>query len=372
MAENKSNTLPRTGVRPASAGGAYGSRPGAYGPGPSSTVGGYRRPGQQSRSVPPKSEKELRKLNRARKRERDYFFVMRKPICFLIFLFSLVLIGVCDIGFLPDTLPIPAQVAQYTAFMVKPDYTPLDQRKAYEDAANEEAAANAAEGEKPEAITYTTKDVYVSFTDIFYSATGKAGFLAAPESVLPEVELYNDILQRATDYATDSTDMMTTLAPTILTYAPLATLVLFNFAVITLILGFFGMFGKRIFRYMLIGLLVLIGAVGAFGTGLSSLGAYVVTAEVQESPDDEEAAQGEDQTDAPAEAVVLSTIDFAQAMTFIQGAFAAIPDTQEQVKADAPVIVAGYGFLIAAGSALLILILSLFARKKIPYAVFDR
>jgi hypothetical protein len=353
--------------------------------------GGYQRPGvkpagKSTTPVQTLSAKKQRKIARARKKERDYFYVMRKGICLFIFLFCLVIIAVSDVGFVPLE-GLPVEVNKFTAILAKPDYTPLDQREVA-------AAEEDGDEESDEAVEYVPKDVYISLADLFYGAAAQLKILEAPESSLVGVTFYNDTLDKIVAKAEGSDDMLTTLAPHVFRYVPIVAVVAFNLLIISLLFALFGMFGKRIFKFGLISLVVLIACVGMLTFGLAGFGAYYVPV-AEEVPDeiidepqesllipsnaegdevedpDQDTETGETETDDEEEKV-QSTIDFTNLMSFIKGAFPTIPATEAEATPDAPVVTAGVGFLALIGGGILIFILSIFAKKKIPYAIFDR
>jgi hypothetical protein len=327
---------------------------------------------------PQMSSKELRKLQKARRREKDYFYVMRKGICLIIFIFCLVVVAVSDVGFLPMDLPID----QFTAVLVKPDYTPQNIR----DAATTD---DTTEDSEEEASEYIPKDVYISFADLVYGAAAQLKLMEAPESALVGVEFYNETLDIITQKAEGSEDMLTKLAPSIFKFVPLVAAVAFNLLIISLFFALFSMFGRRVFRFGLVSLIVLVTCVALLAFGLAANGAYVEA--VAEDPSiiddpseteqnilpainaeddgEEDPADGEESEE---EEAPPSLIDFANLMPFISGAFPSIPATEAEVVPGAPVVTAGIGFLALLGGGILVFVFSLFARKKIPYAIFDR
>ena len=68
-----------------------------------------------------KSDKQPIPVKKNRRRERDYFFIMRRGVCALMMVLSLVWIAIIALNYL-------AILPEYTSFLVEPDLTPLDER----------------------------------------------------------------------------------------------------------------------------------------------------------------------------------------------------------------------------------------------------
>ena len=114
---------------------------------------GARRP--QPKAQPKKQEKPV-PVKKNRRREKDYFFIMRRGVCLAIMVLSLVWIGVFALNYL-GIMP------EYTSFMVQPDLTPMDERIDVETGELDEDG-NAIYEE------YVDKSAYVSFIDPIFGA----------------------------------------------------------------------------------------------------------------------------------------------------------------------------------------------------------
>ena len=75
-----------------------------------------------------------------------------------------------------------------------------------------------------------------------------------------------------------------------------------------------------------------------------------------------------------AEGTVVSVIDFSKISDFIFGVFSGAPETALDPEVDAiPLkLVAGYGLIALVVIPVIMVILSIFARKKVPYSIFDK
>ncbi len=77
---------------------------------------------QQRYAAPRRPQpKEKPPVQKNRRKERDYFFIMRRGVCFLIMLLALVWVGVIALNYL-GIMP------QYTAYLVAPDLRSRAQR----------------------------------------------------------------------------------------------------------------------------------------------------------------------------------------------------------------------------------------------------
>jgi predicted RND superfamily exporter protein len=109
----------------------------------------------QARAIP---------VKKRRRKERDYFFIMRRGVCFLLLLFSLIWIAVIALNYL-NILP------NFTSFVIEKDLTPLDERLEI-DTGEVDGDGNAI------MQAYADKSVYVSMMDPLYG--GIAAILKKP------------------------------------------------------------------------------------------------------------------------------------------------------------------------------------------------
>jgi hypothetical protein len=285
--------------------------------------------------VVPLTPKEMKKIERQRRREKDYFFVMRKGVCFFLFLFFLLTLVLSAVGVVTKFVNLPASVSgyveQYTNIYKVPDNTPTDER--------------------PEGYADTTS--YVSGGDLLFGALKSiAAMPFLDNSDGTSSSPFFDSVKEFLAGVDPAADGMAPIQSILFAYSPLLLAVCVLTSLIAMITSFLGLFGKRIFKgFGLAAILVLISAAALLISGLAAL-PYTMG----------EAGAG------------VSTLDFSQLMPYITGLFAAAPETavDPSVTAAPASITIGYGLLILAGLSVLTLLFSIFARKKIPYSVFDK
>ena len=383
--------------------------------------------GYQQRPAAPRRPKEKPPVQKNRRKERDYFFIMRRGVCFLIMLLALVWVGVIALNYL-GIMP------QYTAYLVAPDLTPLDQREDVEtDQTDEDGNVIIQE--------YVDQSVYISVTDPVFGALKKLFNLemkdADDNSMSPfydsfspaisgteeeadadgvtdeedkdaETDGEDEIVAEAAgeedeatdgeDEATDAEgeegedgeegtgdeeaveedtsvkfgyvsantdidpaareeDSMGTVASMAFDYAPVVLIVGAVFALIIFILAFLSLFGRRIFKgFGIMSIIMLLGGIGILIAGMAAMGNYM----------------GYPAYDA--EGTVVSVLDFGKISDFMFGVFSGAPETALDPEVDAmPLkLVAGYGLIALVVIPVIMLILSIFARKKVPYSIFDK
>ena len=369
---------------------------------------GARRP--KAKPAQPKKKEKPVPVKKNRRREKDYFFIMRRGVCLAIMVLSLVWIGVFALNYL-GIMP------EYTSFMVQPDLTPMDERIDVETGELDEDG-NAIYEE------YVDKSAYVSFIDPIFGAlknlvgvdmgtddNGESlsafydGTLAqlAPESAEEEAEgegeeTGDDVVAEVaeeTDSETDGetadgegegeeeeeeeteeevkfppqvstavitdeareADGMTAIASMAWTYFPIVLVVGAVFALIMFLISLLSMTGRRIYKgFGFMSVIMLLGGVVAFVAGLAAMGNYMGNPMMLE------------------DGTATSVIDLNQAMSFLTGIFNGAPETaiDPETMEQPLTMVAGYGLLIILIIPIITLILSFFARKKVPYSIFDK
>lgn len=385
--------------------------------------------GYQQRPAAPRKPKPKEKppVQKNRRKERDYFFIMRRGVCFLIMLLALVWVGVIALNYL-GIMP------QYTAYLVAPDLTPLDQREDVEtDQTDEDGNVIIEE--------YVDKSVYISVTDPVFGALKKlvgldmqddqgnsmspfydsfspaisgteeeadADGVTDEEDKGAETDGEDEIVAEAADEEDEATDgedeatdaegeegedgeegtgdeeaveedtsvkfgyvsantdidpaareedSMGTVASMAFDYAPVVLIVGAVFALIIFILAFLSLFGRRIFKgFGIMSIIMLLGGIGVLIAGMAAMGNYM----------------GYPAYDA--EGTVVSVLDFAKISDFLLGMFSGAPETALDPEVDAmPLkLVAGYGLIALVVIPVVMVILSIFARKKVPYSIFDK
>ena len=387
--------------------------------------------GYQQRPAAPRKPKPKEKppVQKNRRKERDYFFIMRRGVCFLIMLLALVWVGVIALNYL-GIMP------QYTAYLVAPDLTPLDQREDVEtDQTDEDGNVIIEE--------YVDQSVYISVTDPVFGALKKlfnlemkddSGNSLSPfydsfspaisgseeteenenagenendentdggdeivaeaageddatadegeneategeegeegENEATEGEEGEEAVEEDTsvkfgyvsantdiDPAAREEDSMGTVASMAFDYAPVVLVAGAVFALIIFILAFLSLFGRRIFKgFGIMSIIMLLGGIGVLIAGMAAMGNYM----------------GYPAYDA--EGTVVSVLDFGKISDFMFGVFSGAPETALDPEVDAmPLkLVAGYGLIALVVIPVVMVILSIFARKKVPYSIFDK
>lgn len=267
-----------------------------------------------------------------KKKGKDYFFVMRKFVCFLMFLLLLVSVAYFALGY----VKIEAIPEQYTALFIETEAKADDDADAVEDdaeadnadlavifAADEETAAEGEEEEEGEESTFDGT-VYGVLDPIFGALKYWGGKLNM-DIKLGDSPMYDALIAKYEVGMTDS------IAGYVILVFPLALILYVIIALVMAIKAFIGMFGRRIVKCFGLGSILML-----LFAGVTALGALAFRTDVTESMD-----------------------------------FASIVDVLIGVFNGAGGFTGGYGLLILLGIPVLVLILSMFARKKVPYSIFD-
>ena len=140
-------------------------------------------------------------------------------------------------------------------------------------------------------------------------------------------------------------------------YFPIVLIVGALMAVIILIISFLSLFGRRIFKgFGFMSIIMLVAGLVAFVAGLAASGNYMGNPMILE------------------DGTATSVIDFSQIMNFAMGLINGAPATaiDPETMVEPLKLVAGYGLIIVLAIPVVMLILSFFARKKVPYSIFDK
>ncbi|NLT18280.1 MAG: hypothetical protein GXY10_02605 [Clostridiales bacterium] len=328
------------------------------------------RPIQQNPNARP--QQKAIPVKRKRRKEREYFFIMRRGVCFLMMVFSLIWIAIILLNYL-NILP------NYTSFLVEKDLTPLDERLET-DTGELDDDGNAI------MLPYVDQSKYISMMDPIYG--GISAILKQPmvdangvslspfydemyEKIMgaPEEEVEAEAADEEPEEAPELTeeellaqareqDPMMMVAKIAFPYFPVALVVSALGAVLIFILSLFSMFGRRIFKgFFIFALIMVLAGVMTF------IGGFVASGVFSGAPkylDDG--------------VTLVSVIDFTKALEFLTGAFTAPPATAIDPEIDvAPIpLVSGYGTLAVLVAPIVIMLLALFARRKVPYSIFDK
>lgn len=298
--------------------------------------------------APQLTPKEIKKIKKQRRKERSYFFVMRKGICFLMFLMCLIIVAMLALSFI-GIMP------EYTSLYVKPDNTPMDAREEWE--------AENSPNEDGEDVYYEDASVHIGVSEFLYGFIGKfapdfsidaeTGESKCPnyDAVLASLKEKNEAFAEG-----EYTDAMGTIAIYAFEYLPVAIIIMAITAVITLITSFFGMFGRRIFKgFGLAAIIMIVCAVVSVIAGLAFLGNATGYPSVEEE-------------------FVNSVVDFSRIGDYMLRMITGAPLTEFNPEIDImPVAVAsGFTGLAILAAPVLLLVFSIFARRKMPYSIFDK
>lgn len=246
------------------------------------------------------------------KRTKDYFFVARKFVCFLMFLIMLVSVAFFALNYLKlDAIP-----SEYLAVYV-------DRPAVAEELGEEEESAGEEDAESEDAAAESGVE-----TNILDPVFGFIKYISNKLNMnidLGDSPLYDEMIAKVEVGMTDN------IAKYIIFALPVAIILYAIIALVMMVKAFLGIFGKRIYKMFGLGgfLMILCGGVVAFG-GLA------------------------------ASVDLADKIVYSEVLTVVLGAF----QTPGGLSG-------GYGLLIMLVLPLLVLLLSMFAKKKVPYSIFD-
>lgn len=301
------------------------------------------------------------------KKGKDYFFVMRKFVCFLMFLILLISIAYFALGFVKiDAIP-----ANYTALFIETEKK-AEEVKEPDDEGGENGgeeggeASNAdvsgilradgdetpstgegeeGEGNEGEEGDGEEKKDENAFDGTAYGALDPIfGFLkfvgrkVGIEINLGESPMYDALIAKFEAGMADS------IAQYVILAFPVALILYIITAFVMMLKAFFGMFGKRIFKCFGLGSIFMI-----IFAAVTALGGLAFITEVN------------------------AKIDFKGIIKILIGG---IPGTEGMVNqimgtTGSGGFSGGYGLLIILVLPIITLILSMFCRKKVPYSIFD-
>ncbi len=371
-------------------------------------------PGANRRKPAPKKKVEKSvPVKKNKRRERDYFFIMRRGVCFVLMLLAIVWVAVFAMSYL-NILP------EYTSFLTQPDLTPADERIEVESGETDE-------NDNPINVAYEDKTAYVPFIDpiagalkalvgVDLSGEGENlsafydGTLAilAPDAVQEGedaegeevVEGEDDVVAEAagekeeteedaeegaedeegaeegevteeetvtkyppqvsTNVISDEAreqDGMMSIAAMAWQYFPVVLIAGVVMALVIFIIALLSLFGRRIFKgFAVLSFIMLVAGLVAAVAGLAAACNYMGAPQVLE------------------DGTVVSILDFSKLVDFLMGPFNGYPETaiDPETTAEPMKMVAGYGLLIILVIPIVMFILSFFARKKVPYSIFDK
>lgn len=310
--------------------------------------------GQKPVAVPPgtqlipMTEKEIRKLRRAHRRNLDYFYVMRRFVCFLMALFLVLYTAVIVLGIVPVTAP-------YTAYATLPDNTPWDVR----DAQYEETM-----------IEYVDQTVGISAIDVIYGYINSLFDLMAPapaasaaeeegeepeeevtppieEEAAPEINYYTTYLQLMEDRKSDfePTDILFIYA---FKYTPVAMAFAFIVMLVTLLKSVFALRGRKLRKAFGLAAILMFVSAAVVAVGLIGL-----SNAVNANPN--------------------GLNDLSQLTAFFTNVFYGAPYTVQEALMYPPLTLVG-GLLVPVMLVvpILTLIFSFFCKKRVYYNIFNK
>ncbi len=213
-----------------------------------------------------------------------------------------------------------------------------------------------------------TSDKLVAFAD--ETSEEGSGSEQEEETVVATTPLFDKYTAKKAEAIAAHAEYEGSIVFTIVEIAPLVIALYVIVALIMAILAFLALFGRRIFRGFAIGaLLCLVAAVAVLLTGIAFISTDIAVYNEKEE----------------------LSLEFGQVAEFLTSAFDTPYNTieekqladeefsalqQEQVEAETTVSVklpiqTNYGMYIMLALPAVALVLALFAKKKIPYAIFD-
>lgn len=255
------------------------------------------------------------------RKRKDYFFVMRKFVCFLMFLILLISVAFYALSYLKLSM-VPVE---YTALFVEVD----------KPVANEEDNENtvvAAEEEAEEEVEEEAEPAAAAFDGVAYNLLdpvfGFIKYIGAKFNLtldFGDSPLYDSLIAKV------EVGMSDNIASYVILGFPVAIILYAIIALVMMFKALFGMFGSKIFKKFGLGsfLMIICGAITAFG-GLAA------------------------------------TLDLGEKMVYADVVGILMGYLQKTGG-----FTGGYGLLIMIALPVFILILSMFAKKKIPYSIFD-
>ncbi len=264
------------------------------------------------------------------RKERDYFYIMRKSICFLMFLLLLVSLA----GFALSYIKVEQIPKKYIAVYAETEAAPVAVDEEKEEGEEQEIKTTetdqegeeAEEGEEGSEQAKAESGEYYSVLDpIFGFIKNISGKLLNKEISLGESPLYDKMLAKS---EVGMTDIVARIA---LEYFPVAIIIYAITALIMMFKAFFSLFGKRIFKKFGLGSIIMIICGGIIAlAGLAFM------------------------TEPNLKMAYGNIVNILLNGILGKGGFAA-----------------GYGLVGIIAIPVLILILSIFAKKRVPYSIFD-
>ena len=316
----------------------------------------YRQQGAVKSSVAPQVRtlpltlKERRKLKRAQKRNRNYFFVMRRGISFVMFVCFFLYIAAFAISFV-NLSPVNGFVSLFTL----PDNTSYEERWA------EEAETGVYYVDKSDFIS--VGDPIMGFIDWIKVKMGTDTQAAvaeetegteetAEESQEPVQEeitkqYYGDYLRIMEDRQSDF-DITPKIAYLLFQYFPVALAIAALTGLIAMITSFGAARGRRIYKgFALASFIMVIAGVITLAAG------YALSNVIYSNP--------------------LGAFDFTNIQSFLLRGVTGPPyGSAEALATPYLQLVSGFLLLAMLILPLVTLILSVFCRKKVSYKIFDK
>lgn len=278
--------------------------------------------------------------DKKQKKEKDYFFVMRKAVCFVMCLLMLVSVAYFALGFVSGVLP-----AKYTALFMETEAKAVDEDDAEnpdgeETEGEEETADNAdeegdgeetadpdadGEGEGDEEDEEVDTGVYYSPLDPIFGFVKFVGNKLNLELDFGESPLYDSMIAKVEVGMADSIASYAIIA------FPVALIVYIITALVMMVKAFIGMCGRRICKCFGLGSIVMI-----ICAAITAVGGLAFTTDV------------------------AGTMAFGEITNILLGALTGVGG-----------FTGGFGLLILLVLPVITLLLSMFARKKVPYSIFD-
>ena len=257
-------------------------------------------------------------------RQRDYFYVMRKGICFIMFLILLITVALFAVSYL-NIEQIPQKYIELGSETVTTTEGITTEGTTTEGTTTEGDAVSNADAEESSTGTGEVVTQYSLLDPVYGFIKNMSSKFMDKGIELGDSPLYDKMIAK-------SEIMDNTMYIILITYFPILLLLYIIIVIIMMFKAFFGMFGKRIYKsFGLGGFIMLLGGVA------TAFAMLVYNTEIGSK-------------------MVISNI-----VNIIIGCF----------KGGTSGLVGGYGLLALIGLPIIVLFFSMFIKKKVPYNIFD-
>ncbi len=347
------------------------------------------------------------KKKKRKRKESDFFYIHNKGVCFLMFLTSLVMLLVVAINF-ANMVPSLAEnemigkVLSYASVYKEADYTPYDVR---EQATVYDEDENIVEEYEDQSKYYLAGDLFMGSLNALTGKGANEAVSGSEEEIISKIKAYAEETTSGSEsgsssgtasgteedeeetvvetsplydkYALKKTEAISkyegyegSIVFTIISYAPLTIALYAVIALVMMIKSFLALFGRRIFRGFALGSIIcVVLAIAVLMVGISFISLDTAVYNEKDTLSLEFGQVAEFATSA-----FTSPYATLEEQTTADEEFATLQATQKEEEQTVSIklpIQTNYGIYILIAVPAVTLILSLFSKKKIPYAIFD-